>query len=382
MSAGAIIGLGSGASVNAAPASALEALYNYLANQNLPGYFVINGYGEALGPSPARQWTPEQVAAFVKSGGIWVDYCGWPMYYETPAPDGFDTAVGGTGWNEFVSALGVPWLQDLSFLVPTQDQTIYGGSYPYDRGFPVGSVRNHADWQAAGIASGFARFLAIHVPGGGWYFYGAGRTGSFGGLFSGVTLSDYVSPSDYAAFMAQTIAQGVPTQTPSSSSSTSSTGGAAMSGSGASLASCQGTLLEEGSTGPCVVVLQRRLNQLIGAGLATDGIFGPLTQAAVRTFQAQQGITVDGIVGPVTWAHLVNPTPVTPTPSGTTPSSQSTPSTTTPAPSTGPIVLSGQAPSASPPPAAAPAIPWTLVGLGALVVGGIAVAVWAFTAAD
>jgi peptidoglycan hydrolase-like protein with peptidoglycan-binding domain len=54
-----------------------------------------------------------------------------------------------------------------------------------------------------------------------------------------------------------------------------------------------------------VVAIQYLLSQRIGAGLATDGIFGPLTAAAVRSFQARFKIGVDGIVGPITWNTLV-----------------------------------------------------------------------------
>jgi len=63
--------------------------------------------------------------------------------------------------------------------------------------------------------------------------------------------------------------------------------------------------IQEGSTGPYVVQLQTDLDQL-GYSLAKDGDFGPLTRAAVISFQAQQGIAQDGIVGPITWQHLAN----------------------------------------------------------------------------
>jgi peptidoglycan hydrolase-like protein with peptidoglycan-binding domain len=42
-----------------------------------------------------------------------------------------------------------------------------------------------------------------------------------------------------------------------------------------------------------------------GHNLTVDGIFGPVTGAAVRAFQQQKGLAVDGIVGPATWSALI-----------------------------------------------------------------------------
>ncbi|MDJ0713054.1 MAG: peptidoglycan-binding domain-containing protein [Prochloraceae cyanobacterium] len=39
-------------------------------------------------------------------------------------------------------------------------------------------------------------------------------------------------------------------------------------------------------------------------GVEADGIFGPITEAAVRQFQRDNGLVPDGIVGPLTWAAL------------------------------------------------------------------------------
>ena len=57
------------------------------------------------------------------------------------------------------------------------------------------------------------------------------------------------------------------------------------------------------TTGQPVKDLQTALNRH-GAKLTVDGIFGPLTEAAVKIFQKVRGLVPDGIVGPVTWSKL------------------------------------------------------------------------------
>ena len=47
--------------------------------------------------------------------------------------------------------------------------------------------------------------------------------------------------------------------------------------------------------------LLRARNHPVGV----DGIFGPLTEAAVKAFQQGNGLAADGIVGPLTWPKLV-----------------------------------------------------------------------------
>jgi len=57
-------------------------------------------------------------------------------------------------------------------------------------------------------------------------------------------------------------------------------------------------------TGPDVSVLQQRLKEVGYYQGTVDGIYGPMTDQAVRAFQTQAGLTVDGIVGPATWNAL------------------------------------------------------------------------------
>jgi len=67
---------------------------------------------------------------------------------------------------------------------------------------------------------------------------------------------------------------------------------------------CRRQVLRLSSRGPCVSSLQRRLNVLGFSAGAPDGVFGNITDAAVRNFQRSKGLTVDGVVGPKTWAAL------------------------------------------------------------------------------
>lgn len=57
-------------------------------------------------------------------------------------------------------------------------------------------------------------------------------------------------------------------------------------------------ILKEGSTGESVKKVQQKLK------ITADGIFGPVTENAVKKFQASNGLVVDGIVGKNTWGKL------------------------------------------------------------------------------
>ena len=71
-----------------------------------------------------------------------------------------------------------------------------------------------------------------------------------------------------------------------------------------------GTPLRLGSQGPDVYLLQQQLNAiavnypLITPIYPVDGIFGPMTENAVRIFQKQFNLTQDGVVGKSTWYKI------------------------------------------------------------------------------
>lgn len=67
-----------------------------------------------------------------------------------------------------------------------------------------------------------------------------------------------------------------------------------------------------GDSGDAVRRAQRALRRTPNTGLAVDGSFGPLTEAATKEFQQNAGLPVTGVVDEATWAALPtgNPMPV------------------------------------------------------------------------
>ena len=64
-------------------------------------------------------------------------------------------------------------------------------------------------------------------------------------------------------------------------------------------------ILRMGSVGPAVELLQLGLNRAGFGALETDGIFGLLTERALRSFQGAHGIVPDGIAGRETHRELL-----------------------------------------------------------------------------
>ncbi|CAH2714407.1 Autolytic lysozyme [Neobacillus rhizosphaerae] len=65
-----------------------------------------------------------------------------------------------------------------------------------------------------------------------------------------------------------------------------------------SIVAYPGYLIKKGSRSKDVERIQRAV------GVTPDGIFGPITDAAVKAYQKRKGLVVDGIVGPRTWAVM------------------------------------------------------------------------------
>ena len=57
-------------------------------------------------------------------------------------------------------------------------------------------------------------------------------------------------------------------------------------------------IVKRGDRGPAVRTIQRELH------ITADGVFGPLTERAVKRFQRRHGLVPDGIVGPLTRGAL------------------------------------------------------------------------------
>lgn len=73
--------------------------------------------------------------------------------------------------------------------------------------------------------------------------------------------------------------------------------GALALGIGPALAAAAPSDIGPGSSASTVECVQRAVNFFVTPEVAVDGSYGPLTEAAVESFQAKYGDSVDGIVG-------------------------------------------------------------------------------------
>jgi len=94
-------------------------------------------------------------------------------------------------------------------------------------------------------------------------------------------------------------------------------------------------LLIQGATGPDVVLAQKVI------GVTADGVFGPKTAAALKTWQAAHGVKVTGQLDPATWAKMVALTLIPPRGTATTPSTPTKPPVTTPTTNANGLITGG-----------------------------------------
>jgi len=75
-------------------------------------------------------------------------------------------------------------------------------------------------------------------------------------------------------------------------------------GSGVNPAAKAAGVLKPGSAGPEVVIAQHILYQVGYLKTPPDGVFGSVTERAVRQFQSERGLDADGVIGRATWIEL------------------------------------------------------------------------------
>jgi len=188
MAAGAIQGFARPGAVGAPPADTLGALYNQLAAADLGGrYFVINGWGEAWGYAASGEiFTPQALAAWLSEPGhVWIDYCGWPGYYQVQPEGQARLVLGPAGFQTMVKALGFPWLSQATFAIPLGFVQPFG-VLPFPRGFPLlgnvaGTAVQHGTFDSGQplTGNGYAFLVALTPPSGSLWVY-ATWTGGLG----------------------------------------------------------------------------------------------------------------------------------------------------------------------------------------------------------
>ena len=291
--AGTIIGLNRSTAKNVASSSDLESLYNYL-NTSLGKRFVINGYGEALGPSATRPWSltgSGSVLEYFQSGGVFIAYCGWPMRY-TISPSGYRAGPTDTNFPTFAKGLGYSWLNGATFTAKAGQTTSHGDYWAFARGFNLSGSLNGlyiphgafsetlVPWSLNG--AGYAAMLGIHRSGIGWYFWGTHNSNLFQTIFQRTAT---VPPDVYGAFIeacvhGQTSASGknyslsitheaysVPSTGTSKNTSGSSTPyGSSGSGSGSGSSSGSGSFHASTSNTSTASAMPSWVAPVVGAG--------------------------------------------------------------------------------------------------------------------
>jgi len=281
----------------AAGSGEYDALWGYISWLN-GGNVFLNRQGEGFDiecPDLAA------VAGYCARGGVYVDYCGWPMLYDHRGGN-----ANADRFRQFLAYAGADPNYCVGFTREAAQQLPCdpGLGYAFRYGWlstvhipPVaGGGRIAASYEAPSnvcpsLASPQAYIYSaagvkVYSDGAfkGWYFYGVGDA-----------ARGSVGPQVYARFIKECVRLYPP---PGGD-------GSDEPGPGCEPSACTSEpVLRRGSTGPCVGWIQQRLKQLGYAPGPTDCVFGLRTEAAVKQFQEDKGLIMDGIVGPQTWAAL------------------------------------------------------------------------------
>lgn len=192
----------------------IEALHSYIKDLR-GGNIVVNVSGEIL---PQEYPTYNDVARYCNSGGVYVDYCGWPMFYDRYGQ------VNKSQFRYFLTAIGADPNYWIGFMEPWTWTTMpcdpfYG--YKYPRGWLAPIWLDYrpeavivASYEAptnscSSTGTGQPQLYVYSVVGvraknNGWYFYGFGQLDA-----------ESVDPTVYAGFIEGMIKTAPPIPSPS-----------------------------------------------------------------------------------------------------------------------------------------------------------------------
>lgn len=204
--------------LHVAPASAWTRLSAALRSLAQSREIIENDAGEVI------DRTPENVANTVANGAIWIDYCGWPMYWQRSGIGvglgGPGVPLGGDGMTRFLRQIyrippaygngaGPVFEPPAGVIIPGgYSRALIISTRAQDAGIavPSGSEFRPEHPQIARDGNFAWVYPMFGIPyGAGWYFYACGNTlpyPRFGGSMLGAEPAGRtVDPDAYASFI-------------------------------------------------------------------------------------------------------------------------------------------------------------------------------------
>ena len=200
-----VIGINSRQRFSPVPNTAIEHLTSLLKGADAD--IIINGYGQAWGPSSTQLWDAGTIAEFVNSDPthVWIDWCGWPGYWQINA-DGTVVQQGPQGWANLSADLGYKWLAKSNFVVPQNFfQNPFAERYPMVRGWDLTPSQNGVYYQYA--VGGYAQLADLHHGDtmGHYVYAAANETNLFNFSFTG-TADMWANSQAVADFVSRVLA--------------------------------------------------------------------------------------------------------------------------------------------------------------------------------